>query len=228
MRPCRGRDAGSARAVAAQARLCWCPASLYRRPLPPSWGLAARGAPPRARRRETIRVRGGAPSVRKPSLAIREGALGYRTPQPLPLPSARWPPWRLPEHVGRTPPHLPSGVGEGAGAPAPRLGPCAARCLPRPAPPPFELGEGPAGPRRASGRWRGTGARVVPCARARGRPPRCGEPWGKGGEVLGARRPVGPGFPSPVAVVRESLSRPPSPHEPQPVAACGHGRGRLA
>ena len=26
------------------------------------------------------------PSVRKPSLAIREGALGYRTPQPLPLP----------------------------------------------------------------------------------------------------------------------------------------------
>ena len=33
----------------------------------------------------------------------------------------------------------------------------------------------------------------------RGRPPRCGEPWGKGGEVLGARRPVGPGFPSPVS-----------------------------
>ena len=50
----------------------------------------------------------------------------------------------------------------------------------------------------------------------------------KGGKVLGARRPVGPGFPSPAAVVRESLSRPPSPHEPQPVAACGHGRGRLA
>ena len=49
MRPCRGRDAGSALAVAAQARLCWCPAYLYRRPLPPSWGLAARGAPPRAR-----------------------------------------------------------------------------------------------------------------------------------------------------------------------------------
>ena len=46
--------------------------------------------------------------------------------------------------------------------------------------------------------------------------------------MLGARRPVGPGFPSPAAVVRESLSRPPSPHEPQPVAACGHGRGRLA
>lgn len=45
---------------------------------------------------------------------------------------------------------------------------------------------------------------------------------------MGARRPVGPGFPSPAAVVRESLSRPPSPHEPQPVAACGHGRGRLA
>ena len=71
----------AALAVAAQARLCWCPAYLYRRPLPPSRGLAARGAPPRARRRETIRVRGGAPSVRKPSLAIREGALGYRTPQ---------------------------------------------------------------------------------------------------------------------------------------------------
>lgn len=44
-----------------------------------------------------------APSVRKPSLAIREGALGYRTPQPLPLPSVQWPRWRLPEHVGGAP-----------------------------------------------------------------------------------------------------------------------------
>lgn len=75
----------------------------------------ARGAPPWARRRETIRVRGGEPSVRKPSLAIREGALGYRTPQLLPLLSAQWPPWRLPRARGQNtpPPHLPSGGGGG-------------------------------------------------------------------------------------------------------------------
>lgn len=59
-------------------------------------------------------MRDGAPSVRKPSLAIREGALGYRTPQPPPLPSAQWPPWRLPEHVGGEDfPLLPSAGGGG-------------------------------------------------------------------------------------------------------------------
>ena len=228
MRPCRGRDAGSALAVAAQARLCWCPAYLYRRPLPPSWGLAARGAPPRARRRETIRVRGGAPSVRKPSLAIREGALGYRTPQPLPLPSARWPPWRLPEHVGRTPPPTsPLGLVRGRVRRPRGWGRVPLVAYRGPRLPPSSWERVPLGP---AGRPAGGGGpgRALCHVRARGRPPRCGEPWGKGGEVLGARRPVGPGFPSPVAVVRESLSRPPSPHEPQPVAACGHGRGRLA
>lgn len=35
MRPCRGRDAGSALAPATQTLLCWCSAYLYRRPLPP-------------------------------------------------------------------------------------------------------------------------------------------------------------------------------------------------
>lgn len=54
-------------------------------------------------------------------------------------------------------PHLPSGGGEGSGCAGPVVGPCAACCLPWPVPPPFELGEGPAGPRRVSGRW-GIGA----------------------------------------------------------------------
>ena len=188
----------------------------------------ARGAPPWARRRETIRVRGGEPSVRKPSLAIREGALGYRTPQLLPLLSAQWPPWRLPRARGQNTPPPTSPLGAvGGGCAGPAVGPCAARCLPRPAPPPFELGEGPAGPRRASRQVGGDRSVRAPRVRAVG--PRGVVSLGaKGGKVLGARRPVGPGFPSPAAVVRESLSRPPSPHEPQPVAACGHGRGRLA
>ena len=66
----------------------------------------------------------------------------------------------------------------------------------------------------------------APCVCTVG-PPRCGELWGKGGKVLGARRPVGPGFPSPAVVVRESLSRPPSPHETQPVAVCSYGAALL-
>ena len=41
--------------------------------------------PSRARRGCAGGVGDDAPSVRKPSLAIREGALGYRIPQPLPL-----------------------------------------------------------------------------------------------------------------------------------------------
>ena len=113
-------------------------------------------------------MRGGEPSVRKPSLAIREGALGYRTPQLLPLLSAQWPPWRLPRARGQNtpPPTAPLGA-VGGGCAGPAVGPCAARCLPRPAPPPFELGEGRAGPRRASGRWGGTGACVRRvCARS--------------------------------------------------------------
>ena len=43
------------------------------------------GAPPGGARLGGRTGGGDAPSVRKPSLAIREGALGYRSPQPLPL-----------------------------------------------------------------------------------------------------------------------------------------------
>lgn len=109
-------------------------------------------------------MRDGAPSVRKPSLAIREGALGYRTPQPLPLPSAQWPPWRLPEHVGSEAP-LPS-VGRGVmGAPAPRWGrvPLVAYCGLRL---PLRVG---GGSRWAlPGVWRVGGAVRVCCVRAAG------------------------------------------------------------
>lgn len=157
----------------------------------------ARGAPPWARRRETIRVRGGEPSVRKPSLAIREGALGYRTPQLLPLLRAQWPPWRLPRARGQNtpPPHLPSGGGGGRvrrprGGAVCRSLPTAARASPlrvgggsRWAPPGVPAGGG--GPERAC------------AACARGRPPRCGEPWGKGGEGVGGATSGRPRLPQP-------------------------------
>ena len=95
MRPCRGRDAGSAPSLTAHTLLCGRPLTCAADPSRPAedWQLLERLHGPEG---ETIWVRDGAPSMRKPSLAIREG-------QPLPLPSAQWPPWRLPEHVGRTP-----------------------------------------------------------------------------------------------------------------------------
>lgn len=227
MRPCRGRDAGSALALTAHTLLRGGPLPCTADPSRPAEAgrLVERLREPEG---ETVRGRDGAPSVRTPSLAIREGALGYRTPQLLPLLSAQWPPWRLPRARGQNTPPRTSPLGAvGGGCAGPAVGPCAARCLPRPAPPPFELGEGPAGPRRASRQVGGDRSVRAPRVRAVG--PRGVVSLGaKGGKVLGARRPVGPGFPSPAAVVRESLSRPPSPHEPQPVAACGHGRGRLA
>ena len=82
--------------------------------------LAACGAPPCARRGRRW-VGDDAPSVRKPSLAIREGALGYWTPQPLRLPSVQWPPWRLPEHVGRAPRLRGRGAPPRGGAERPSL-----------------------------------------------------------------------------------------------------------
>lgn len=108
---------------------------------------------------ERARVFAGAtpPSARKPSLAIREGALGYRSPQPPPPPSVRdvgqsWGP------TPSAPPHAP--CGSVAGDPPPSDG-CSSG-LPRPAPPPSESGEGHAGPRarvsrRGCGRARGAG-----------------------------------------------------------------------
>lgn len=227
-RPCRGRDAGSALAPAAQTLLCWCSAYLYRRPLPPqlrtggSWSASV-GPKERDDPGEGRRALG-----EKAFSSDPRGSLGVSDPPAAAPPecavaavAAAKSAWA--EHPA---PHLPSGGGGGRvrrprGGAVCRSLPTAARASPlrvgggsRWAPPGVPAGGG--GPERAC------------AACARGRPPRCGEPWGKGGKVLGARRPVGPGFPSPAAVVRESLSRPPSPHEPQPVAACGHGRGRLA
>ena len=131
-------------------------------------------------------MKSGELSVRKPSLAIREGALGYRTPQLLLLPSVQWPPWRLPRACGQNtpPPTSPPGAVRGGGCARPAVGLCDARCLLRPAPPPSSWGRVPLGP---AGRLAGGGDQSVraPCVRAVG-PLRCGEPWGKGGKVLGA------------------------------------------
>ncbi|CAI9149000.1 unnamed protein product, partial [Rangifer tarandus platyrhynchus] len=56
-----------------------------------------------------------------------------------------------------------------------------------------------------------------------------GREGGGGGKgVVGARRPVGPGSPSPAAVVRRSLSRPPSPPSHSRWWCGGPGLGRLA
>ena len=101
---------GSALALTAHTLLCGGPLPWTADPSHPAedWRLVERLRGPEG---ETVRVRDGVPSVRTPSLAIREGALGYRTPQPLPLLSAQWPPWRLPEHVGRA--ELPPSVVRG-------------------------------------------------------------------------------------------------------------------
>ena len=56
-------------------------------------------------------------------------------------------------------PHLSSGGVEGSGCTGPVVGLCAACCLPWPVSPPFELGEGSAGPCRVPSRW-GIGACV--------------------------------------------------------------------
>lgn len=118
----RLRGAGSAPALTAHTPLCGGPLTYTADPFPSrpveDWRLLVCLRGPR---RRDDRVRDGAPSVRKPSLAIQEGALGYRIPQPLPLLSVQWPPWRLPEHVGR---NSPSPLWEEGvmGAPAPRWG----------------------------------------------------------------------------------------------------------
>lgn len=170
MRPCGGAGrAGSALALTAHTLLCGGLLPCTADPSRPAeaWWLAERLRGPEG---ETVRGRDGAPSVRTPSLAIREGALGYRSPQPLPLPSAQWPPWRLPEHVGRA--ELPRSPWEGRelGAPAPRWGRVPLVAYRGPRLPPPRRGRVPLGP---AGRPAGGG----PCAC--GRPPWC-EPWGRG------------------------------------------------
>lgn len=170
MRPCRGRDAGSALAPAAQTLLCWCSAYLYRRPLPPqlrtggSWSASV-GPKERDDPGEGRRALG-----EKAFSSDPRGSLGVSDPPAAAPPecavaavAAAKSAWA--EHPAPTSPL--GAVGGGCAGPA--VGPCAARCLPRPAPPPFELGEGPAGPRRASGRWGGPERACAACARGRPR-----------------------------------------------------------
>ena len=121
-------------------------------------------------------------------------------------------------------PHLPSGGGGGRvrrprGGAVCRSLPTAARASPlrvgggsRWAPPGVPAGGG--GPERAC------------AACARGRPPRCGEPWGKGGKVLGARRPVGPGFPSPAVRGKPKPSGSPLQGRARPPAGSPSARGQ--
>ena len=86
-----------------------------------------------------------------------------------------------------------------------------------------------ASPLRVGGgsRWAPPGVRQVG-GRVRAAGPPWGEPWGKGGAVSGRDARSASASPAPRPLVRGSPSRPPSPPEPQPVAACGHGPGRLA
>lgn len=84
MRPCGGAGrAGSALALTAHTLLCGGLLPCTADPSRPAeaWWLAERLRGPEG---ETVRGRDGAPSVRTPSLAIREGALGYRSPSRCP------------------------------------------------------------------------------------------------------------------------------------------------
>ena len=57
--------------------------------------------------KEMIRMRSGEPLVRKLSLVTQEGALGYWTPQLLPLLNVQWLLWRLPSVCGQNTPPPP-------------------------------------------------------------------------------------------------------------------------
>ena len=196
-RPCRGRDAGSALAPAAQTLLCWCSAYLYRRPLPPqlrtggSWSASV-GPKERDDPGEGRRALG-----EKAFSSDPRGSLGVSDPPAAAPPecavaavAAAKSAWA--EHPA---PHLPSGGGGGRvrrprGGAVCRSLPTAARASPlrvgggsRWAPPGVPAGGG--GPERAC------------AACARGRPPRCGEPWGKGGEGVGGATSGRPRLPQP-------------------------------
>jgi len=160
-------------------------------------------------------VKGGETSLRKISLAIREEALGYRTPQLLPLPSVKWPPCRLPRPCGQNTPPPTSHLGpvRGAGAPAPRWGrvPLVAHCGPRL---PLQVGGGsrwvPPGVRQVGGPERACAVcvRSAPCGVV--------SLGAKGGRCWGARRLVGPRFPSPQTWCRRAYcARPLSPSRSQ-------------
>lgn len=98
------------------------------------------------------------------------------------------------------------------GSAGPAVGPSAALCLPRPAPPPSESGEDPAGPGRRPAR--GAPACVRASARA-ATPSRCCVSRGVG-------RPRASRFPVPCERLSPARSRPELP----PGVACGHGSGR--
>ena len=187
------------------------PSGSRRSAPPPQASLrpcAASFTPSRARRGRAGGVGGDAPSVRKPSLAIREGALGYRIPQPLPLLKRvfKHRPLLLPLFGHRAPPPLRrhGGVRRSLPSRGPRL-----------PPPSFGGGSRRAGPAfPARGRCRRLGtfraggyARLSPAARA-----------GKGGQGGAAPpRPRRVPLPGPSGPVAES----------QPAARCtGTARSR--
>lgn len=104
------------------------------------------------------------------------------------------------------------------GPPAPRWGRASLSCLPRPAPPPSESGEDPAGPRPASGAW---GSRVRAGARAAAFS-RCVSPEGWGAPLR---------VPLPCAVRVAVCWPPPAPAPSRRRRRrrwwwCGHGSGR--
>ena len=169
-------------------------------------------------------MRGGAPSVRKPSLAILRGSLGVPEPPDAAPPECAVAAVATARARGQKPPPSPPWGRGATGVPAPRWG-CVllvAYCGPRLPPPSW--GRVPLGPAGCPASGGGGPCVCAVCARPA---PWC-EPRGKGG--VGARRLVGPGSPSPAAVVRRrrSLSCPLSLLSCSRWRRCGPGLGRLA
>ena len=168
-RPCRGRDAGSALAPAAQTLLCWCSAYLYRRPLPPqlrtggSWSASV-GPKERDDPGEGRRALG-----EKAFSSDPRGSLGVSDPPAAAPPecavaavAAAKSAWA--EHPAPAPPLWGRW---GAGAPAPRWGRVPLVAYRGPRLPPSSWGRVPLGPAGRPGRWGGTGACVRRvCARS--------------------------------------------------------------
>lgn len=190
-------------------------------PGPPAFPRKCLLVAPRARWGVSAGVWGDdAPSVRKPSLAIREGALGYRTPQPPPL---------LWKRVRSAAPVFVRSGPSRAGFERPSGDAAVPYCGPRLPPP--SRGRVPPGrgrsPSRGSAALRERArARCRARIRARGRgnplPLRCRKGFGGGGR---GGLPPSPGVPAPAP--RAALR----PHPPHGFAAdgCavlrGHGRG---
>ena len=136
-------------------------------------------------------MRDGMPSVRKPSLAIQEGALGGTgTPNHCPSQVCSG-------HCGDCQSmwaeNHPFFCGRRGGCTGNPVRPCAACCLLWSMPPPSESGEGPSGPCWVSSKWGAVCAWLALWC----------EPRGKGG--VGCNTLLTPGFPSPTVGVRRSL-----------------------